>query len=1065
MKKILSLILCAVLSVSCFSTVCAYEEVEKKTYIVELSAPAVYSPDRVMLFSVDDGAYRNELLELQSQIKSQIDGGVSLFSVRSAERTYTYTDVLNGFTVNADKATAERIKNIEGVLNVYEDERVEISEPVKSESDEEIAVTEMATGESVQRSVANSSDMLNVQSAYDKGYNGEGRAVAIIDSAINPNHIYYRLSDDGSAKYTQSEISSILSNNTMNVSASGVSAYRSAKIPFAFNYPQNSSSVTASNLHGAHVAGIVAGNSVEVSDGVIQGVAPEAQILFFGMYSPEGTMASDIVAALEDAVKFDVDAINISMGTDYASENMSASSAYKSAIAACRNAGKTVVIAAGNTDRMSYSAQMSDYGTSDNRSHPYSVKVGSVQSEFAYMNYLEDENGNKYPCVAKGRTSALGGLSVADCGSGSQAEITAAQVSGKIALISMPDTYVASGVSVYASRARNAGAAAVVVGYTSNDLPDGNSNYAYSLFTVSRDSAEEIRKNAKTLKYTNQMAVVQRENAPRENAYSSYGYADNLDISVDYAAPGGNVYSSYSGTSGFANLSGTSMATPHITGATSLMYQYVEEKFPAYTGASKVQLVKNLLASTAETVYAENGATASPRKVGSGLIRLDRAMETNIILKGNNSEETRINLGADLTKTFYLRFRAQNIGNTPITLNGANVEISADDYKYYDGRDNGYYGRKKLTATVSGWSGISVPAGGSRNVTLRVTLDDSEIAYLQKAMTNGFFIDGKVTLSGDGNCDVGIPFSGFYGDWAKLSVMNEKRILDYLSVFGVSDDGFTPNALITKGESGPVMPISDSVDETVSGLSVAMKANPLRNAYITVKLDEKTVLSNAFINKEREIGYYLGYETLGDLSDVSEITIEFRLPYYTTTTKNQKSVIKIVKDNTPPVISDIYVSSDGRKAYLDVSDEYGVSVVSAYGMVGEEWQEEHKYIKKESSTAEFNISGLSELNYFVYDCAFNMTSSEPHIGIDVKDGKAVFTNNTHTPIGGDCMIAVYENGKMTKFLKLSGENFVMEAYDAKKYDLSAYEGTDYKLFFWSNEDGVIPLCGAYSVME
>jgi len=253
MKKLMSLILCSILLVSCMAMASAGETAEKKTYIVELEAPAVYSPDRVTLFSADDTAYREELLALQAEVRSQINGGVSLFSLRNTDDTYTYTDILNGFTVNTDPATAEKIKEIDGVKGVYEDEIVEMSQPVSTE-DADIYMSEDSTadGDDSELSWANSANMINVKSAYDKGYKGQGRAIAVIDGTITPNHEYYKLSDEASAKYTQEDIAQILQNNTMNVSATAAAAYRNSKIPFAYNYAQKSPVVTGKDLHGKY---------------------------------------------------------------------------------------------------------------------------------------------------------------------------------------------------------------------------------------------------------------------------------------------------------------------------------------------------------------------------------------------------------------------------------------------------------------------------------------------------------------------------------------------------------------------------------------------------------------------------------------------------------------------------------------------------------------------------------------------------------------------------------------------------------------------------------------------
>lgn len=1063
MKKILSVLICIFLILSCVGVVQAREESEKKTYIVILDTPSVYSPDRVTFYGADDSGYREVLLQLQAEVRAQINGGVSAFSLRNAEKSYTYTDVLNGFTVNVDAQTAEQIKKIDGVKAVYEDKIIEGAKPAEA-GEGETVVTSETSGENVQVSQANSGNMINTQAAYNKGYCGQGRAIAIIDSAIVPEHIYYALSDESTAKYTKTDIGNIIANNTMNVSATADDAYRNAKIPFAYNYASNSDIVAASNLHGAHVAGIAAGNTVTVSDGVISGVAPEAQILFFGVFGSDGAALTDIIAAIEDAVKFDVDTMNLSLGSDNASE-YEGIGVYNDAVMAARNSGITVVYAGGNSDRLSYSAAFSDYGTSDNRNYLYSSKVGSIQSEYAYMTYLEDENGNKYPCVTKGSASALSALQIADCGSGTAAEIAAANVSGKIAVITMPEPLVASGIPTYGTRAMNAGAAAVVVAYNSNDLPDGSLGYAYSLYLVSKDSGEDILENSSTLKYTGEKAVLQRISAPQENAFSSYGYSDTLDIAIDFSAPGGNIYSSYGGTTKFANLSGTSMAAPQVTGATTLMYQYVEGAFATYTGVSKVMLVKNLLASTAETIYDANGALSSPRKVGAGLVQLDKAMETKVILKGKDSDETKITLGADLAKKFDVTFTAYNLGSSDVTFSNVAVELSTDDYKDYSGAGYGFSGIRALPATVSGASSVTVPASGSCDVTVTVTLSDSDIEYLSTAMTNGFFIDGKVTLSGsENNCSVGIPFTGFYGNWASMPIMTENRFLNYFSVSGISGDGFAPPAMITKADSQLVMPISDNPDASVADIPVAVFANPLRNAFMSVKCDDTVVIEDAFINKLYDFGYYMGEVLIKDLSAVSTITVDLRLPYESE--PSQTYTIHLAQDNDAPVISDIYVQTEGGTdyAYLMVSDNCGVGVITKTATASDgEIAIDDAYIQKSSATAAFDITDMDDICYFVYDCAFNMTALTPDISIDVANNTATYTNNTHKDLTGECMIAVYEGGKMVDFKKLSESAVTVDAYGTTTFDVSAYSDKNYKLFFWKDTTNTFePLCDEYA---
>lgn len=1066
MKKFLSLLLSIILIVSCMGVASARtQEGEKKTYIVVLDTPAVYSPDRVTFYGTDDDMYRQALLELQAEVKSQINGGVSAYSLRNTERTYTYTDVLNGFTVNVDAATAESIKKIDGVKAVVENEMFTLIEPVGKE--EILSENPEATSTPADIRTGN---MMKAQAAYDKGYDGEGRVIAVLDTAILPEHTYYTLTDETTARYSQDDIEAIIKDKGLNVSATAQNAYYNAKIPFAYNYVDDSNDISTGQNHGAHVAGIAAGGKTLINDEFyISGVAPEAQILFFGVFDKTtGSAPADAtIAALEDATKFDVDAINLSLGRQYRSENNDGMELFSEIVANAENAGISVIYASGNADKGNcIKTSDIDYSTADNRSYLTTTKVGSVMSEYVNFLYLEDDIGNKYKCVSHGANTAFDLTEIVYCYGGTADNFNAVDVSGKVAFVVMPHKIDSpAGIGTYYTRAVNAGAAAVVIAInTNNDLSYGSVSSAICpVLTVTKATGQRLlNSEATSLKFTNAKETLRSDEAGCASDYSSYGYADNLDISVDFAAPGGNILSSVLSASAYSYKAGTSMATPHITGATTLMHQYAEIAFPTYTGAAKVRLIKKLLASTAQTVYEQNGAIASPRKVGAGLIDLDAAMSTSVYLTGVNSDFTRVNLGADLTNSFTVSFEAHNLSDTEVTFNSAIVDLSTDEY-YATENAIVFDGLRKLTATVTGGENITVPANSKTTISLNITLSDTDIEHLSTAMTNGFFIDGKVTLTGSDNYDVGIPFSGFYGNWAKLPIMNENRVLDYFSLMGYSSDGFMPPAMILKENSQLVMPIADEVSADVEKIPAAVFANPIRNAFMTVKFDGVTILEDAFLNKFYDLGYYLGEAVLGDLSNVSTITVELRLPYDTEGKNIQSFTINTVADNTAPVISDVYVSqkTDGDYSYIIVSDDYGVGAVTTVGEYEGLWYYSDVYIKNTSATAEFDITALDNLHYYVYDCAFNMTELLPHIGIDVKDGVALYTNNTHKALTGECMIAVYEGGKMTDFKKLSSTTSTIAAYDTLEFDVSEYDGMKYKLFFWSDMENIVPVCDAY----
>jgi subtilisin family serine protease len=92
----------------------------------------------------------------------------------------------------------------------------------------------------------------------------------------------------------------------------------------------------------------------------------------------------------------------------------------------------------------------------------------------------------------------------------------------------------------------------------------------------------------------------------------------SLRMKPDVAAPGVDVLSSLPPRQGiWGTLSGTSMATPHVAGATALL----EERHPTWTVAQ----LKSALVQSGDPVRLENGAEAPTTRAGGGLVDLARA--------------------------------------------------------------------------------------------------------------------------------------------------------------------------------------------------------------------------------------------------------------------------------------------------------------------------------------------------------------------------------------------------------------------------------------------------------
>jgi subtilisin family serine protease len=104
------------------------------------------------------------------------------------------------------------------------------------------------------------------------------------------------------------------------------------------------------------------------------------------------------------------------------------------------------------------------------------------------------------------------------------------------------------------------------------------------------------------------------------------GFSNFGAVSVDLAAPGSNVYSTYnSSNSSYATLSGTSMATPHVAGAAALLSSFN----PNLSALS----LKATLMNTVDVLAAWNGVV----KTG-GRLNIQRALQNQTVCSFNLSQ-------------------------------------------------------------------------------------------------------------------------------------------------------------------------------------------------------------------------------------------------------------------------------------------------------------------------------------------------------------------------------------------------------------------------------------------
>ena len=726
---------------------------------------------------------------IQNEISKNVLDGEKL------EVLHSYTTVENGFAAVVPYGKLEEIRQLPGVAAAY-------AAPVfKVAPDMPTTMTELGGLENT------------------SGYQGEGMVIAIVDSGLEISHPLFTQAPKSTPALAEKDIETVLARKNLKAEEkkSGITAsqvYKTAKVPFAFDYADNDLDVAPNGAgdHGTHVAGIAAANAGVVAD--VVGVAPQAQILAMKVFSSSGSNGAtwaDILAAADDAVALGADVINMSLGSTCGFSTPEGEKGVAEVLENIASSGVMLSISAGNE----YSAalgtrigkghaltQNPDYGTvasPSSYSQPLSIasveKADSIDScyltvgerKVAFNDTVEDKTvenvkdeslsfrslaGKELEYVVvpnAGETKDYGGLSV----------------EGKIALVSRGSVE----YNTKKEAARAAGAAGILV-YNNEpgmlymqmdnyDLPSAFISQADGKYLVGL--AEGQRK----LTVSATSGSVDNPTSGEMSDFSSWGVTPELTLKPDLTAPGGNIKSATTG-GGYTTKSGTSMSAPFVSGAMALVKQYVEQKNYASTETEKANLVSNLLMSTADLVMAGT-APYSPRKQGAGSVNIAAATSTKAYLTAVGGGRPKVELGDDAKKTgeYTIKFEVHNLSDKPLTYAvGGYVQTDAKEVtKKLGDKDVEQVTELpyKLSTQIAAQE-ITVPASGTVTVTVPVSLNQPDRDYMD-SFANGTYIEGFVTLTPSSSTQptLSIPYMGFYGDWTQAPIIDATDYGDVLN--------------------------------------------------------------------------------------------------------------------------------------------------------------------------------------------------------------------------------------------------------------------------------------------
>ncbi|HEL1606597.1 TPA: S8 family serine peptidase [Streptococcus suis] len=747
-------------------------------------APSVAADELTSLVETKVEATVPEAIVSESASESPVVEELVDTSVEATPTDVTTTDNVEE-TLGSE--ALENITNIEVETTQPAVETPAISEK-KVEEEEKLAVADETTAitnqEEAKPQNIDSNTIITVPKVWDSGYKGEGTVVAIIDSGLDVDHDVLHISDLSTAKYkSEKEIEAAKE-------AAGISygEWFNDKVVFGYNYVDVNTVLKEEDKrsHGMHVTSIAAGNPTQpVAGQLMYGVAPEAQVMFMRVFSDlkATTGAALYVKAIEDAVKLGADSINLSLGGANGSvvnmnENVTA------AIEAARRAGVSVVIAAGNdgtfgSGHSNPSADYPDYGlvgapstardaisvASYNNTTVGSKVINIIGLENnADLNYGKSsfDNPEKSPVpfeIGKEYEYVYAGI-------GQASDFDGLDLTGKLALIKR-------GTITFSEKIANATAAGAVGVVIFNSRP-GEANVSMQLddtaiaipsVFIPLEFGEALAANSYKIAFNNETDIRPNPEAGLLSDFSSWGLSADGELKPDLAAPGGAIYAAINDND-YANMQGTSMASPHVAGAAVLVKQYLQATYPTKSPQKIEALVKHLLMSTAKAhVNKETTAYTSPRQQGAGIIDTAAAISTGLYLTGEDGYGS-ITLG-NVEDTFSFTVTLHNITNEDKTLNYS-TQLTTDTVQ------NGLITlAPRLLAEIPGGK-VTVKANSSTTVTINV--DASSFAEeLTGLMKNGYYLEGFVRFTdvADGGDIVSIPYVGFRGEFQNLAVLEE----------------------------------------------------------------------------------------------------------------------------------------------------------------------------------------------------------------------------------------------------------------------------------------------------
>ncbi len=777
LKKLISGVLALLLVVN--TTAFAAESTQKETvkFIVELKEDSVleeFKSGKLTAYTSEKAVEKKteRMMRTQSTVQYEIEENID----KDAQKGFNYTHVLNGFSMEGTAEDMAKIAELPEVKAVYPVQTYEAPPDVESDD------------------ITNCCSEMNIEYLRNNGISGKGQVIAVIDGGFDARHEMFSGDIEG-AKYSKTDIANLIANNDLSCengrSITANRVYVSEKIPFAFNYAIKSADVNNGESHGTHVAGIAAGNNGKDIDGTrLTGVAPDAQLLLMAVQEENKKIFDDdaVLSAFDDAAKLGADVVNCSFCAPFITENELLSKAVESLQkagislpAGSGNMGRGICKAPGSYSNYYYGtdAENIDYGSIGTPNFSPVTTVSAVEAEMyrhfyncmyvdGYEIVFSDKN-RKYPFLEKFCDKEY---EFVYCNYGTAEDTEDIDINGKIAVIDSGKLF----IETTANLASKGAVGVVLINYDETVNINADPDYLNGLpFACISNSDRDKLLNAQ-IKHirTDQKAEMDANPVKGICLFSSWGNMRNMELKPEITAPGGEIYSSVPDDK-YKSMNGTSMATPHAAGSFALVRQAIlndKNKYGITDDTNIGSLAEKLLMSGASIIY-RDGIPASPRQQGAGMVNLESAVKTNVILSTDSELDNfkpKLSLG-ETGENFTLAFNAENISSEPVEYDNCRLVVITDDAD----EDGKITDMRELSFTSDMPEKLTINGNSTQKISVNVTLDKNELNENLKVFKNGFYIDGFVILSSN-NADIpelSLPFTGFYGGWDTQSPLDK----------------------------------------------------------------------------------------------------------------------------------------------------------------------------------------------------------------------------------------------------------------------------------------------------